>query len=340
MGRVLDRKDLFKRIKIIIADGDNCMARVLSQNLRAFGFSHIQHVSNGGHALRIMREQPVDLLITEWAMSPMDGPELVRYLRNGADSPNRMLPIIMLTGKGELLDVQTARDCGITEFVVKPFTALALFKRIEQIIDHPRGFVVSPVYVGPDRRRKGKPPEGVADRRVRAPKPAASAAALLSGSASGASIIQPDNALKVAIGFSGALNSIITPAVLEEAQRSIDELHDESLQWIKEDLTALEEGLATLASAPETHVLERMREVALSIKSRAGTFGYVLASDVARQLYLFLCSDYDVSNAAHTTVLRKHIDTIKVIFASGMKGKDKLGNEVLMELQRLIAKNR
>jgi two-component system chemotaxis response regulator CheY len=48
-----------------------------------------------------------------------------------------------------------ARDAGVTEFLVKPFTARDLYRRLYQIIERPRQFVRSEDFFGPDRRRKG-----------------------------------------------------------------------------------------------------------------------------------------------------------------------------------------
>jgi CheY-like chemotaxis protein len=158
-------KKLLESVHILIADRDVHLARVLCHSLNVFGFQRLFQARNGQEALKLLHHQRIDLLITEWAMHPMDGLDLVRHIRRHPDSPNRGLPVIMLTGKGEKPDVEAARDCGVTEFVVKPFTPLTLFNRIEQVIDHPRPVLVSLDFVGPDRRRKGAAPGGEERRR-------------------------------------------------------------------------------------------------------------------------------------------------------------------------------
>jgi DNA-binding response OmpR family regulator len=65
------------------------------------------------------------------------------------------VPVILMTGYSQKKRVLMARDSGITEFLVKPFTAKALYQRIEILIEKPRLFVKSNAYFGPDRRRKG-----------------------------------------------------------------------------------------------------------------------------------------------------------------------------------------
>src|SRR6218665_669077 len=116
-------KQPLDNVHVLIADGDGNIAHVLAQNLRAMGLRNIYQVRNGHAALEYIAAHQVDILITEWEMDKMSGIELVNHIRRDPNSLNRMMPIIMLTGKGEEPDVEQARDTGITEFVVKPFTA-------------------------------------------------------------------------------------------------------------------------------------------------------------------------------------------------------------------------
>lgn len=154
-----------RNIEVLIADPDPEISRLVRDVLQSLGFEKIKVVSNGQAALRHMRLREVDLLITDWRMSPIDGIELIDYLRNHQDSPNPYLPVIMLTGKAEMKDVSVARDTGVTEFLVKPFVAKTLFERLVMVIENPRSFIISNAYRGPDRRRRTDiPPQGVERR--------------------------------------------------------------------------------------------------------------------------------------------------------------------------------
>jgi DNA-binding response OmpR family regulator len=64
------------------------------------------------------------------------------------------VPIILMTGYSAKIRVMEARDKGVTEFMVKPFSAKDLFARIEQLVEKPRKFVHSKGFFGPDRRRR------------------------------------------------------------------------------------------------------------------------------------------------------------------------------------------
>lgn len=80
------------------------------------------------------------------------------------------VPVIMLTGHAETERVPMSRDAGINHFLTKPVSVKALSDRIVSLIDHPRPFIRTQRYFGPDRRRKNLgPPESLDERRKRNP---------------------------------------------------------------------------------------------------------------------------------------------------------------------------
>jgi len=95
-----------------------------------------------------------DLIITDWLENPDHGLKLTKNLRTNVQSPNPYVPIIMTAGSGHISSVIKARDVGVSDYVVKPFSADMLAKRITRVIEDQRGFVLSDGYVGPDRRHK------------------------------------------------------------------------------------------------------------------------------------------------------------------------------------------
>ena len=154
-------------IKVLIADDDHRIASIVREILENLGFKSVYFVKNGEEALRIMRTDRIDILITDWRMSPLDGISLVKYIRTSEDSPNRFMPIIMLTANVEREHVEMARDNGVTEFAIKPFSAKTLCDRISLLIDHPRAFIMSRKFTGPDRRRRNIYPPDSLEKRTR-----------------------------------------------------------------------------------------------------------------------------------------------------------------------------
>lgn len=132
------------------------MLELLKSLLQIYGFVNIQSARNGAEGFDIFCRDAPDLVITDWMMKPMDGITLTQKLRTDPRSPNPFVPVVLMTGFGERRRVIEARDAGVTEFLVKPFNARDLYRRIAQIIERPRLFVRSEGYFGPDRRRKAE----------------------------------------------------------------------------------------------------------------------------------------------------------------------------------------
>ena len=147
----------FDLIKILLVDDNHHMRVLLTEILRAIGVKHVYEAGDGAEALQIMRTHQVDVVMTDLAMQPLDGIDFVRQLRRSGDSPNQMAPVIMVTGHSTVQRVHQARDAGVNEFLTKPLTARGVIERVAQVIDHPRAFIRSPNYIGPERRRRTDP---------------------------------------------------------------------------------------------------------------------------------------------------------------------------------------
>ncbi len=156
----------FELIKILLVDDNHHMRMLLTEILRAIGVRHVFEASDGAEALQAMRQHPIDIVMTDLAMQPLDGIDFTRLLRNSPDSPNPMAPVVMITGHSTMRRVNEARDVGVTEFLSKPVTARGVIERITRVIDHPRPFVRCNDYFGPDRRRRDDPGYNGPYRRV------------------------------------------------------------------------------------------------------------------------------------------------------------------------------
>lgn len=142
------------------------MRALLTAILRAIGVKNIFEASDGAEALQALRSHDFDLIMTDLQMEPLDGIDFVRLLRNSPDSPCPMVPVIMITGHSTMRRVAEARDVGVTEFLSKPVTARGVLQRIGLVIDHPRAFVRTEGYFGPDRRRRRDPAYAGPHRRA------------------------------------------------------------------------------------------------------------------------------------------------------------------------------
>ncbi|KQS55621.1 two-component system response regulator [Brevundimonas sp. Leaf363] len=143
----------FAQLNILLVDDNQHMRSITSAILQSAGIRRVREASDGAAALDALRDHPIDLVIVDFNMFPLDGVEFTRLVRNSPDSANPYLPIIMMTGHSEKHRVVEARDAGVTEFVVKPITAKAILERMQAVIFRPRAFVKTDSYFGPDRRR-------------------------------------------------------------------------------------------------------------------------------------------------------------------------------------------
>jgi DNA-binding NtrC family response regulator len=149
-------------LKILLVDDNHHMRVLLSEILKAIGVQKIYEASDGTAGLQMMKNHTVDIVMTDLSMQP-------------PDSPNQMCPVVMITGHSTMSRVAEARDAGVNEFLTKPLTARGVLERINQIVNHPRPYVKTEGYFGPDRRRRNDPNFKGPDRREdsRRPQPKA-----------------------------------------------------------------------------------------------------------------------------------------------------------------------
>lgn len=146
----------FSKISVLILDDNRFMRELIKSILQTFGIRRIFTCDNGEKGYQLFCEEMPDIIMTDWVMEQRDGLKFTEKVRRDSSSPNPYVPIILITGFAEHSRVERARDAGITEFLVKPFTAIDLYKRIYQIIEKPRQYVKTIDFFGPDRRRTSK----------------------------------------------------------------------------------------------------------------------------------------------------------------------------------------
>ncbi len=143
----------FEKLRVLVVEDTIPMRNLIVAVLDTIGIKKIVQAGDGENAYQKFKDMPVDMIITDWLMDPMDGIELTKKIRNDKDSPNKYVPVIMITGYSAMKRVEEARDAGVTEFLTKPFTAQDIGKRIAYAINKPRKFIGSDDFFGPDRRR-------------------------------------------------------------------------------------------------------------------------------------------------------------------------------------------
>jgi two-component system chemotaxis response regulator CheY len=140
-----------------LVDDNQNMRIILNEMLRAVGVTYVFEAANGAEGFQLMHEHKFDVVITDFVMQPLNGIEFVRLIRTDPRSPDPEIPVVMITGHSTTSRVNAARDAGVDEFLTKPLTARAVIERLHMAINHPRPYVTSAGYMGPDRRRRDDP---------------------------------------------------------------------------------------------------------------------------------------------------------------------------------------
>lgn len=145
--------DGYAQLKLMFVDDSLPMRVLLREMLRNSGLQEVTIVDGAEVAFEMIRQDPPDLVFTDWQMPERSGLELLRDIRASPDSPDPMLPVIILTVEDRANYVIRGRDAGATAYLVKPVTLGAIIERITDAVVCPRSFVVAPHYLGPDRRQ-------------------------------------------------------------------------------------------------------------------------------------------------------------------------------------------
>ncbi len=114
-------------MKILIADDNPIALDLLEHTLLRSGYEVIT-TDNGETALEILREGSCQMVITDWEMPGMTGPELCRQIR-GASFMNYVY-VILLTARREVSDTIEGMSAGADDFIVKPFQPSELILRM------------------------------------------------------------------------------------------------------------------------------------------------------------------------------------------------------------------
>ncbi|MGB1366886.1 MAG: phosphate regulon transcriptional regulator PhoB [Candidatus Puniceispirillaceae bacterium] len=126
--------------KILVIEDEQDIQTLLEYNLQQAGYEVVL-CENGEDGLWLAIEHKPDLILLDWMLPLLSGIELLRQLRNRADT--REIPVIMMTARGEEGDRLRGLDGGADDYVTKPFSPAELVARVRAILRrHTRGYDV------------------------------------------------------------------------------------------------------------------------------------------------------------------------------------------------------
>jgi CheY-like chemotaxis protein len=158
-------------LSVLVVDGSQYARSHLKSALQSFGIRNIQECADGPAAIAILKEGHSDLVLVDRDITPMDGVAFTRFVRTGGMVGRNDVPIIVIAAEAEMAQVMVARNAGVTEFMVRPFSTESLYRRLRATVVSPRPFVRAAGYVGPCRRTVERALPQAGERRHSAPLP-------------------------------------------------------------------------------------------------------------------------------------------------------------------------
>ncbi|MEO1723116.1 MAG: SpoIIE family protein phosphatase [Pseudomonadota bacterium] len=117
-----------ERFHVLIVDDSATQRLLLSAHLRRWGFK-VTEAPNGLDALEILRDQPIDLVLTDWVMPGLDGPGLCEAIRGLPD--HGFIYVLILTSRTGSAAVSDGLTAGADDFLMKPVNTVELKARLD-----------------------------------------------------------------------------------------------------------------------------------------------------------------------------------------------------------------
>ena len=119
-------------LRVLIVDDQMSMRGIARYCLQEIGIKNVVEAKSGAEALVAIGSNKFDLIISDWNMEDIDGLTLLRVIRKHPKTAS--MPFIMATGRSDKEQVKEAISFGVNNYIIKPFDANTMKKRIEAVI--------------------------------------------------------------------------------------------------------------------------------------------------------------------------------------------------------------
>jgi two-component system chemotaxis response regulator CheY len=118
-------------MKVLVVDDMSTMRRIVKNILKQLGFTNLEEAENGQDALNKLKAEPYGFVVSDWNMPVMMGIDLLRSIR--ADEALKHIPVLMVTAEAQKENLMEAIKAGVSNYIVKPFTAETMQEKINKI---------------------------------------------------------------------------------------------------------------------------------------------------------------------------------------------------------------
>ena len=122
---------------VLIVDDSRPMRLVIKKTIKISGFDvgEVFEASNGKEALNVLRDNWVDLVLTDYNMPDMNGLELIDEMKK--DELLRSMPAVVITTEGSQQRVQEFMKKGVSAYIKKPFAPEEIRRKLNKIMGEP-----------------------------------------------------------------------------------------------------------------------------------------------------------------------------------------------------------
>ena len=121
------------KMKILIVDDFQTMRRIVRNIFKQLDYENLEEEEDGAQAYAKLKTGGFGFVVSDWNMPNMDGLELLRKVRS--DPELKDMPFLMVTAEAEKDKVILAIKAGVSNYVVKPFTAEILKEKMDKIFE-------------------------------------------------------------------------------------------------------------------------------------------------------------------------------------------------------------
>ena len=118
-------------MKILVVGDMSTMRRIVKNILKQLGFANVEEADNGQEVLDKLRKESFGFVISDWNMPVMTGIDLLRAIR--ADDQLKTVPVLMVTAEAQKQNLIEAIQAGVSNYIMKPFTAEVLQEKMNKI---------------------------------------------------------------------------------------------------------------------------------------------------------------------------------------------------------------
>jgi two-component system chemotaxis response regulator CheY len=121
-----------KSMSVLVVDDYKTMIRIIRNLMQQLGFDNVHDATDGETALGMIRGGSYGLVLSDWNMQPVTGLDLLKAVR--AEERTKALPFVMVTAEAKVENVIAARQAGVNNYIIKPFTLAVLKQKLSSVL--------------------------------------------------------------------------------------------------------------------------------------------------------------------------------------------------------------